>query len=105
MSDLFQNVNGKLVPSDVCARKHGGNSESKAAFDSVSEHLSESQHLVYKHIRWAGGLTVDELSDAMGTTPNAVSGRVTELRIKGKIKKRGKRKTRSGCSAAVWVAV
>lgn len=58
--------------------------------------------LIQKHP--INGLTVEELSDIEKTTPNAISGRITELRIKGKIEKRGTRKTRSGCSAAVWVA-
>lgn len=105
MTDLFQNVNGKLVPRDVCARKHGGNEQSRLAFQTVN--LTESQSRVLSMLESCGdyGLTVDGLSIALNTTPNAVSGRLTELRIKGKIEKRGTRKTRSGCSAAVWVAI
>ena len=104
MSELFSNVNGRLVPRDVCARKHGGNEQSNAAFQSVQ--LNSSQRKVFAMLCEYGnfGQTVDGLSIALGTTPNAISGRLTELRIMGKIEKRGTRKTRSGCSASVWVA-
>ena len=109
MSDLFENVNGQIVPRDICARKHGGNEQSKAAFACVKDHLSKSQERVFRIIKnecdiYHEGLTVNDLSHLLDTTPNAISGRITELRIMGRIEKRGTRKTRSGCSAAVWVA-
>lgn len=105
--DMFENVGGQIRPRDVCARKHGGNEQSKAAFDSVSHHISDAQRSVWINIYdcRGRGVTCDELSERMGTTPNAISGRITELRMMGKIEKRGTRKTRSGCSAAVWVAI
>lgn len=107
MNELFQNVNGQLVPRDICARKHGGNEQSKAAFTQIYPDLSDAQFKVFVEIKVTRdyGLTVDQISERMNTTPNAVSGRVTELRIKGKIVKKGTRKTRSGCSASVWVAI
>ena len=105
MSDLFQNVNGQIVPRDVCARKHGGNEQSKAAFRTIKDGLNMTQRIIFSVIsRSTDGLTVDDICVMRGMTPNAISGRITELRIMGKIEKRGTRKTRSGCSAAVWVA-
>lgn len=105
MNDLFNNIAGKLVPRDVCARKHGGNVESSNAFDIIVDELNKRQFEVLDRIKSARfGLTGDELAIELRTTPNAISGRITELRIMRKIEKRGTRKTRSGCSAAVWVS-
>ena len=89
---------------DVCMRKHGGNKESTEAFEKIKNHLSHRQRIIFDRIQASDGLTVDQLSLAMDTTPNAISGRITELRMKGKIEKHGTRATRSGCTAAVWVA-
>lgn len=102
--EMFGNVNGKLVPRDHCARKHGGNPESKAAFEVIKDNLTTAQHEILMNLRQWGGRTVDEVAVWMNTTPNAISGRFTELRIKGRIEKRGTRPTRSGCRAAVWIA-
>lgn len=107
MNELFQNVNGQLVPRDICARKHGGNEQSKGAFNAKYPFVPSQRSHVFGRIMLSGNLgrTVDELAQYLETTPNAISGRITELRIMGKIEKRGTRKTRSGCSAAVWVAI
>lgn len=103
--DLFQNINGKLLAKDVCARKHGGNPQSVEAFEAIRDTLSANQEWILSIIKKREhGVTVDELSYALDTTPNAISGRITELRMMGKIEKCGTRKTRSGCSAAVWIA-
>lgn len=90
---------------DICERKHGGNPESAAAFDATTTAMQREK--VLKAIMAAGdaGLTVDELAAAWDTTPNAVSGRFTELKKENWIVKRGTRKTRSGKAAGVWVAV
>lgn len=106
MNDLFQNIGGREVPRDICAQKHGGNEQSKAAFETIIDHLTDAQRRIFQRIEISGtyGRTLDEMCVAIGENPNAISGRITELRIMGKIEKRGTRKTRSGCSAAVWVA-
>lgn len=106
MNELFQNIGGQIVPRDVCARKHSGNEQSEAAFHHIAPYLTESQREVFRAIRCSGalGATVDELSQRLQTTPNAISGRVTELRMQNRIKKNGTRKTKSGCSASVWIA-
>ena len=105
MNDLFQNVNGQIVPRDVCARKHGGNEQSVSAFDYVMNTLTDRQARILLEIKARpAGATLDELAIHFRTNPNAISGRITDLKIKGRIERRGTRKTRSGCSAAVWVA-
>lgn len=92
-------------PGDLCAYKHGGNTESRAAFEAIKGTLSESQADVLSAImRRPDGMTADELCVAFDKLPNTISPRVTELRMKGKIVKDGTRPTRSGCKAAVWKA-
>lgn len=103
--EMFGNLAGKLVPRDVCLNRHGGNPQSNAAFGRIEDHLNEAQQRVLNTIKCSDdGFTVDELAVVGKTTPNAISGRITELRIKGKIEKKGTRLTRSGCKASVWIA-
>lgn len=92
--------------NDVCARKHGGNPESQEAFASIRDRLSQRQSVVLKYLRELGdyGATVDQIARNFDTNPNNISGRVTELKIKGLVEKRGRRRTRSGCMASVIVA-
>jgi hypothetical protein len=92
---------------DICANRHGGNTESVAAFETVKDSLTEKQWQVFKYIkaRKSRGATVDEIACDLGKTPNAISGRVSELKRDGKIVKCGRRLTRSGCTAAVVKAV
>jgi hypothetical protein len=90
---------------DITAHRHKGNEQSTAAFHVIENRISERQLVVYHAIRFSNdGITVDELAVALKTTPNAISGRVSELKAMGKIYKSGTRKTRSGCSAAILKA-
>ena len=91
---------------DVCANRHRGNPESRAAFNTIKDRLTAKQERVFLFIKRSMpiGATVDELALALDVTPNAISGRVTELKIKGLVEKRGRRRTRSGCMASVIVA-
>ena len=90
---------------DITARRHKGNEKSIAAFHVIMEKITAKQLEVYHAIRFFNdGVTVDELAVTFKTTPNAISGRVSELKRMGKIYKSGTRKTRSGCSAAVLKA-
>ena len=91
---------------DITARRHKGNEQSTAAFHVVKDSMSERQREIYHAIRFfSDGATVDELATMFKTTPNAISGRVSELKRDGKIYKSGTRKTRSGCSAAILKAI
>jgi hypothetical protein len=40
---------------DPCANKHGGNAESRAAWDKVSPGLKESQEVIYNLIKSVAG--------------------------------------------------
>ncbi len=90
---------------DITARRHKGNEQSTAAFHVIKDKITAKQLEVYHAIRFFNdGVTVDELAVTFKTTPNAISGRVSELKRMGKIYKSGTRKTRSGCSAAILKA-
>lgn len=103
------NLNGlPLFQKDICERKHGGNKESHTAFENMKDRLTEKQARVFDEILLQGtrGATVDEIAQWLHTTPNAISGRVSELHHKKhKIVKIGTRLTRNNVPAAVWKAV
>lgn len=91
--------------TDICQNRHRGNAESVAAFQTLLPGLSHRRRHVLALIQKAGlkGLTVHEAAELLGTTPNAVSGRFTELKREGLIFKNGKRPTPAGSSAGVYV--
>lgn len=89
---------------DICAGRHQGNAESEAAFNDLLPTLTRQRHTVFKLIHQSGGagLTVHEAAATLGKTPNAVSGRFTELKAAGLITKNGRRPTPTGSSAGVY---
>ena len=91
--------------TDICRNRHRGNPESEAAFQALLPTLSNRRQEVLLIIRKSGfkGLTVHEVAEMLGTTPNAVSGRFTELKRDGLIMKWGKRPTPTGGSAGVYI--
>jgi hypothetical protein len=102
--------------SDICSNRHGGNSESKAAYRKIEGHIAaqtaEVAALVAAHPE---GLTAEETEDLLGIKRSSISARFTELKRFGLIVKKRiglspkgeeiyeRRKTRSGCSAAVFI--
>lgn len=87
---------------DICRRKHGGNEQSKAAFEKIKPGIKTQRQRVLDEVRRAGnnGVTCRELASDWGVGMNAVSGRFSELRRRRLIRADGKR---VGCS--VWVAI
>lgn len=75
----------KKKEPDICRRKHGGADTSIQADKAVQK--TRDRELVYGYIRHAGrfGHTLDELCILLDRLPNQISGRVTELRIAGRI--------------------
>ena len=74
---------------------------------AVVESHAERRKSILRCIVDAGdfGVTVDEISQRLSVPPNAVSGRVTELKKAGLCRHtETRRRTRSGYSAAVIVA-
>jgi predicted transcriptional regulator len=65
--------------------------------------LLRNRVLDFIGLRGADGATCDEVEQAMRLTHQTASARINELMNAGKIREGGRRKTRSGRSATVWV--
>ncbi len=102
-AEICFECNARKQP-DICQNRHGGNAESEAAFQDLLPTLTRQRHVVFKLIHASGGdgLTAHEAAAALGKTPNAVSGRFTELKAAGLITKSGRRPTPTGSSAGVY---
>lgn len=90
---------------DITRNRHRGNPESVAAHQKMKDGKRQQRQRVLEAVRGAPsglGLCCHELAAAWGTTPNAISGRFTELKKAGKIRKVGTRQTPSGSPAAVY---
>lgn len=93
---------------DITRNYHGGNPESEAAFESApAEERRRQRARVLAHIRSRGlaGATSDETEVALGLTHQACSARFTEAKRDGQIVKTGRRATRSGRMAGVFICV
>ena len=93
----------KKQEPDICRNRHGGVETSVEADKAVRK--ERDRELIYGYIKTARhyGQTLDELSVLLDRPPNALSGRITELKAQGKIVYTGrKRQTRSGCLARVY---
>lgn len=92
---------------DVCARKHGGDLNSKLAHGHLLPHKAEQREKVRRYVAscCGHGATCDETAEFLGLFPNDISGRFRELERDGKIKRNGERRTtRRGNWAWVWIA-
>jgi hypothetical protein len=90
---------------DICKNRHQGAETSVEADKKVQK--SKDRELIYSYIKMAGrfGHTLDELSIMLHRTPNAISGRLTELRVKGRIVTSDQtRLTRTNSKARVYIA-
>ncbi len=100
--DLFsQSI--KEPNDDICRNRHRGAETSVAADKKVQK--TKDRELIYGYIFHAGrfGHTLDELSILLHRNPNALSGRLTELRMAGRIIISDERRmTRAGCMARVY---
>ena len=83
--------------NDITENKHGGNANSKAAFETIYKNLSLKQSQVLATIKARGsmGRTCREIAERHNCGMNAISGRLTELKAMGKIKVVGRR---DGCA-------
>ncbi len=92
---------------DPCARRHGGNAESVAAFAAGDKETDKARVLAYITAQGSHGATLDEIAEAFGVAPHRLSGRMTALKDwhAPKIIATGQhRPTRTGSKASVWVA-
>lgn len=103
---LYRRATGQGVPLDICGRRHKGNQESTEANKKVQPTKEQTRREVLAFIIGRGkqGATADEIAAAFECTHNHVAPRISELKLKGQVVPSGeRRKTRSGCSAAVLV--
>ena len=91
--DLLTDYRPRIANPDVCAGKHHGNPKSEAA--NLKTCKQNDRAMIMALIETAkDGKTLKELCADMGRTPNAISGRITELKMTGRIEVRG---SRDGC--------
>lgn len=96
-------VQFSIKDGDICRNKHGGIDTSVEANAAVRK--ARDRELIYGYIKESKhyGHTLDELSVLLNRPPNAISGRITELKAIGKIVASDRRRaTRTGCNARVY---
>lgn len=78
---------------DICAGRHRGNPESIRAFEGLLDSLPERRRRVLRAIADQGenGLTCRELAARWDVPMHQISGRLTELKASGLIRKNGVR--------------
>lgn len=94
---------------DPCANFHGGDPASRDAFEQQGEERRRAMRKeIWLTVRDCGatGATCDEVEARLGYSHQTASARLTELRADGLVVRTGqRRRTRSGASAHVVVAV
>lgn len=78
---------------------------SRAAAESMMISAASLRGLVLAYIGKTSGLTCDEVEVGLGLRHQTASARITELKLAGRIRSIGRRPTRSGRYAEVWIAV
>ena len=88
---------------DVCASRHGGAETSVAAHERMKHTKADTHNRIMKlaQARKEYGITVKEVAGAFGVQVNTISGRLSELKQRGKLKDSGQRRL----GAAVLVMV
>ena len=100
-SELFNPI------ADDPSRAHA-DINSKEAHEKLKSRKMIDQARVFCLIHKSGGvgMNLEQLGWAMGKTPSAISGRLTELRAAGSIYRKAERgRTTSGNSCWIYVAV
>jgi hypothetical protein len=82
--------------ADICSRKHHNNQNSVAANKRADRGKPQWRYLCLDYIRRSGTATSAEICAHYGKTPNALSGRLSELKAAKLIEETGE--TRQGCA-------
>ena len=90
------------MENDICIYYHRGNRESVNAHSKAKKTSSSKRKFIYEFIRKAKGITCEDIEIATGWKHQTVSARISELKRDKAIIPVGKRKTRSGCNAALY---
>lgn len=76
------------LPADPSFRKSRGDRESIRAFGAVNRETQAEtvyEEICALHARIGRGVTLDELSAVMGVAPNRISGRISQLKQRGRL--------------------
>lgn len=94
---------GDQPAPDITSNYHGGNENSKAAWHhgASKDAKNKGNHILFI-IETSNGITCEEIEDRTGWKHQTVSARITKLKKDKLIIEVGKRKTRSGCKAAIY---
>lgn len=84
---------------------HGGNAQSNAARQAVHVKALRARVLNAIIAKGKNGMTCDEAEVELDMSHQTCSARFTELKRDKYIAQAGKRPTRTGCQAAVYVAM
>jgi DNA-binding IclR family transcriptional regulator len=116
IANAFSQILGKgyahMIPNSPTSAKaflsdDGSQSRDETYVTTCGTH-AERRKSIIRCIIDAGphGITVDEISERLGVPPNAISGRVTELKRQGLCRHtEARRRTRAGSSASVIVVI
>lgn len=89
---------------DICARNHGGNTESITAHERTRTNKLRDRGRILDMLRKDGPMTCDEVEQHLGMSHQTASARMSEMKMSGHIKPCGKKPTRTGCTAQAWDA-
>ena len=96
---FLQKTNEINEMNDITQNKHRGNANSAAAYETIADTLTNRQNDVLSALlRHPAGMTSKEVAEWLESPLNAISGRISELKAMGKIRKAGRR---DGCAVLV----
>lgn len=96
---ILQKTNEINEMKDITQNKHGGNSNSAAAYETIADTLTNRQNDVLSVLlRHPAGMTSKEIAEWLESPLNAISGRISELKAMGKVREAGRR---DGCAVLV----
>jgi len=100
MKTTTQSDGLKMQWDDICANRHGGDAQSKAA-NARTNKFKDGQRILWL-MYVAGDQTCEEASIALDMPYTTASARFSDLKRAGLIEPTVRRKTRSGCTAMAW---
>lgn len=89
---LFQSEAELRAGRDICAGRHRGNVESRAAFERARGEIREMHRLILNYFAENGEMTAKEVAVVFGKPFNQISGRFSELKQKGYLVPTGRRR-------------
>jgi predicted HTH transcriptional regulator len=87
--------------SDVCARRHRGSAESRAANERVQSFKLEDQSRIWLYLLANGPATSKEISSALHMGYTTVSARMSELKAEDWLRPTGERRDGAAVLRAV----